>query len=87
MISTISSILVKFRDAGCVRLNNVTIGELPECRKCDIYDDGKCTAFIQIQATQAPSATEVVFSNSVKDEAQRLNISIKEVRRRRNKFS
>lgn len=83
---------MQYRDAGCYILkNNQTYDETlvkgyagKVCEVgCRFFNNDTCDAHLRMVAIQPLSATTVIYSNTVKDEAKRLNISVSEVRRRR----
>ena len=84
-------IVMNYINAGCPIINTLPLpisnvfasNGVIECTDCDHYDNGKCPAFIKLKAMKPKSANNVVFSNTVASEAERLGISKSEVRRRR----
>jgi len=50
---------------------------------CSWFGDGKCAAYKMLISERPFSDVQPVFTENVRDEAARLNLSINEVRRRR----
>ena len=86
--------LLQYQEAGCnlifglseydpekIYKNNIN----PCNSNCRFFDNGNCIAYQNLQAIRPLSATKVVCTNTVREEAKRLGLSLSEVRKiRRN---
>lgn len=84
--------LLQYQESGCnlifglseydpekIYRNNIN----PCNNACRFFDNGNCIAYQKLLAIRPTSATRAIFTNTVREEAKRLGISISEVRRQR----
>ena len=78
--------LLQYQEAGCPIVKNTDIKHLCTLdHDCDLSfrNGGGCVARINLIKMLPKSATNVVFNNTVAEEAKRLGLSKSEIRRRR----
>jgi hypothetical protein len=86
--------LLQMSSAGCHQLQYITKRlevvdgyKLQLCESgCPDYHDGTCPAYLELVSQRPLSDTNVIFSNTVAEEAKRLGLTKSEVRRRRSKI-
>lgn len=85
--------LYEYVNAGCMQvesgkfaighaLHNATGGKM--CIGCHVYNDGKCVSYKKMSGKyDKVKIQQPLYTETVRDEAKRRNVSIKQIRRER----
>ena len=84
--------IVEYMAAGCFQMERVAVGvglhgvtDGRMCDGCPKFKDGRCPSYKELTRGLAQKKREILVpTETVREEAARLGISISEVRRRRN---